>query len=111
VLKSQTLNSTAGVIDFGSVFLNREEAMSLLKELNLSCDGLGEHGVMLMPPNADDVLSHGYQLHIRGSIDNEMLVCIRPLLEKYKLTMVNEPEKRLLVIYRPMKKLNTLFQT
>lgn len=27
MLKSQTLNSTAGVIDFGSVFLNREEAM------------------------------------------------------------------------------------
>ena len=45
--------------------MNRQEATSLLKEVYQVCGGLGEQGVMLMPPDADDVLSHGFQLHIK----------------------------------------------
>jgi hypothetical protein len=48
--------------------LKREEAVSLLKEITGICGGMGEEVVMLMPPNADDVLSHGYQLHIKGAV-------------------------------------------
>ena len=83
--------------------MNRDEAVSLLKELNLACDGIGEQGIMLMPPDADDVLSHGYQLHIKA-IGTERLDCIKSLVEKHKLALANEPEKGLLVIYRPVEK-------
>jgi len=84
--------------------LNRQEAVKLLRALNLACDGLGEEGVMLMPPDADDVLSHGYQLHIKASLGTEHLACIEPLVKKYKLSLANEPAKQLLVIYRPIGK-------
>lgn len=43
--------------------MNREEATNLLREVTLACDGVGTEGFMLMPPNADDVLSHGFQVH------------------------------------------------
>jgi len=90
--------------------MNREQATSLLKELNLACDGLGAQGVMLMPPNADDVFSHGCQLHIKTSASQETIACIKPLVEKRNLAMANEPDKQLLVIYRPMKKQKKLSQ-
>lgn len=83
--------------------MNRDEALKLLKELNLACDGVGEQGIMLMPPDADNVLSHGYQLHIKAT-GIERLDCIKSLVEKYKLALANEQEKQLLVIYRPIQK-------
>jgi len=85
-------------------FLNRGEATSLLREVYKTCESLREQGVMLMPPDAEDVLSHGYQLHIKATLGNEHLECVKPLVQKYKLNMNYEPEKELLVIYRPMEK-------
>lgn len=84
--------------------MNRQEALSLLKEVYQACDRFGEQGVMLMPPDADDVLSHGYQLHIKAPLGNEHLECMKPIVQKYKLNMNYEPEKQLLVIYRPIDK-------
>ncbi len=84
--------------------MNRQEAISLLKEVQQACDHFGENGVMLMPPDADDVLSHGYQLHIKAPLGNEHLECIKPIAQKHKLNMNYEPTKELLVIYRPMEK-------
>jgi hypothetical protein len=84
--------------------LNRQEAINLLKEVQQTCDIFGEQGVMLMPPDSDDVLSHGYQLHIKAPLGNEHLECIKPIVQKYNLNMNYEPAKELLVIYRPMEK-------
>jgi hypothetical protein len=84
--------------------MNRAEATSLLKEIYWVCGGLGEKAVMLMPPDADNVLSQGYQLHIKAYLGNEHLDCVKPLVQKYKLNMNYEPEHELLVIYRPIEK-------
>jgi hypothetical protein len=87
----------------GRILLNRQEATSLLKEVYQVCGGLGEQAVMLMPPDADDVLSQGFQLHIKAPLGNEHLECVKPLVQKHKLAMTYEPTKELLVIYRPLK--------
>jgi hypothetical protein len=84
--------------------LNRQEAVSLLKEVYQACDSFGEQGVMLMPPDSDDVLSHGYQLHIKAPLGNEHLECIKPIAQKYGLNMTYEPVKQLLVVCRPIEK-------
>lgn len=83
--------------------MKREEATQLLKEVVLLCDGLNEQGIMLMPPNSNNVLSHGYQLHIKTVSSSEVVECLRPVVEKHKLALSNEPEKQLLIIYRPLK--------
>ena len=59
---------------------------------------------MLMAPDTDDVLSHGYQLHLKASFGEEHLMCIKPIVEEHKLAMANEPTKQLLVIYKPVEK-------
>jgi hypothetical protein len=81
--------------------LNREEATSLLREIYASCH-LGEHHIILMPPNADDVISKGYQLHIKFQLSKEDVDCIKPIVESRNLAIKDEPEKQLLVIYKPM---------
>jgi hypothetical protein len=80
--------------------MNREEAIAVLKELSALCVCLVPYSVMLMPPNADDVLSKGYQLHIKANLPKEDAVCMRPHLEKRGLTLKQEED--LLVIYRPI---------
>jgi hypothetical protein len=68
--------------------LKKEEATGLLGEIINVCDGLSEQAVMLMPPDADDVLSHGYQLPIKPMPNN--MACIRPLVEKRNLAIAEE---------------------
>jgi hypothetical protein len=86
------------------LFLKREEALSLLKEIATYCDGLNESLIAIMPPDADDVLSHGYQLHIKSWVSHEnSCPCLKPIVAKRGLEVKGEPEKDLLVIYRPMK--------
>ncbi len=82
----------------------------MLREIIGVCDGLSEQAVMLMPPNADDVLSHGYQLHIKMPMSDN-LTCIRPLVKRHNLALVEETEKDLVVIYRPIKKEETTIET
>ena len=82
--------------------MNREEATSLLREIFQVCGGLGEEGIMLMPPDADDVLSRGYQLHIKPSVNHESLECIKPIVQKRNLAIVSETQRCLTVIYRPL---------
>ncbi len=89
--------------------MKREEAISLLREIIGVCDGVNEQAVMLMPPNADDVLSQGYQLHIRMA-RSDNLTCIRPVVKKHNLALAEETGKDLVVIYRPMKKEETAIQ-
>ena len=88
------------------IFLKREEATSLLTETMTVCGGINEQAVMLMPPNADDVLSHRYQLHIKPLPDG--MVCLRPLIEKHNLKIAQEPTKNLLEIFGPMNKQESL---
>jgi hypothetical protein len=54
-----------------------------------------------MPPNADDVLSKDYQIHMRAEIDDILLVCLRKIVKKHQYA-INE-QKGLVVIYEPLK--------
>ena len=90
--------------------MKREEATRLLKDIIGVCDGINEQGVMLMPPDADDVLSHGYQLHIK-MISTDSLSCIRPIVQKHNLVIAQETEEGVIVIYRPMEKEETVVQS
>lgn len=83
--------------------MNRQEAVDLLKEISDTCGSLREQGIALMPPDADSVLSHGYQLHIFAEVSEESIVCLKEVIKKRKLQLNLVQEKNLLVIYRPMK--------
>ncbi len=80
--------------------MNRQDAVTLFKELQEKCPELYATHLMLMPPNADNVLSKGYQIHIKPSIDEHTRQCVEPIVVKHSLAFKQDTQVD--VIYRPL---------
>lgn len=76
---------------------------TLFKELFDKCPNLEGKSFVLMPPNSDDVLSKDYQIHIKTTIDEDTLLCIRKIIKRHDNIVISD-QKNLLVIYGPLKK-------
>jgi hypothetical protein len=63
--------------------LKREEAISVLKELLDNCIGLDEHNIELTKPSTPNP---GYQIIIKGILDQETKQYIQKILAKHQLT-------------------------
>ena len=83
--------------------MNREEVAFLFKEIFEQCPKIEGKPFALMPPNADDVLSKDYQMHILIDVDESLLVCIGNIIKKKGNLAINL-QKGLVVIYEPIKK-------
>ncbi len=57
--------------------MKREEAILVLKELFEKCTNLDGHYLELMPPNASTMLSGGYQIQIKATLDEETRDCMQ----------------------------------
>jgi hypothetical protein len=63
--------------------LKREEAILVLKEILDKCVGLDGHGFELVSPSAPTA---GYQIVIKGILDQETKQHIQTILTKHQLT-------------------------
>ena len=81
--------------------MKRREAISVLKEIIEKCQMCDGNWVALMPPNSASLLSKGYQIHLKFPVDKTAVNCIKEVLEKYKLVLIDKRENELLIIYRP----------
>ncbi|MDT8782747.1 MAG: hypothetical protein IAX22_08930 [Candidatus Bathyarchaeota archaeon] len=79
-----------------------DEAVNLLKEASDTCPTLGKYGVALMPPDAEDVLSHGFQIHAIGIANEATDVCLHTLIDRKNLRLKLLQERNILFIYRPI---------
>jgi hypothetical protein len=95
--------------------LNREEAISLLKELLDNCKGLDGHFLEIAPPNASDPNVGGYQIIIKLSLDEETKQCIQQILAQHQLAYqigsmwrtkrsINKTEPDTFIIYKPKRR-------
>ncbi len=81
--------------------MRREEAVSVLREIIDKCQMCDGNWVALMPPNSHNLLSVGYQVHLKIPLDQQAINCIEKVLKEYDLRMMNKREQELLIIYRP----------
>jgi hypothetical protein len=92
--------------------LKREEAISILKELLDNCTGLDGRSLELTAPS---VGLSGYQIIIKGVLDEETKKAIQTISTKYELAIqtgsfwktkhsINKTEPDTLIIYKPKKK-------
>jgi hypothetical protein len=51
------------------LFLKREEAILILKELFEKCTDMDGRYMSLVPPTSVEPIAHGYQIHIRAGLD------------------------------------------
>ena len=80
--------------------MNKEEALTVQKEILASCNGLTKSAVMLVFPSAESSVSHGYQLHVKSEMLKDNLPCLKAIAGKHNLAM-NESRKDVAIIYRP----------
>ena len=93
------------------IVLKRDEAISVLKELLDNCTGLDEHGLELIASNAP---TSGYQIIIKGVLDEETKQRINVILTKHQLNSqtgnlwktkhsLNKTEPDTLIIFKPKR--------
>lgn len=82
--------------------LNRDEAITFIKELLYTFVELEGRSFAIMPPDADNVLSAGYQVHLKSELPDALVVAIKRYIVSRQLVMAQE-KKNLIVIYRPLK--------
>jgi hypothetical protein len=91
------------------ILLKREEAILLTKEILDKCVGLDGHGFELVPPIPPTA---GYQIIIKGILDQETKQHVQTILTKHQLTSQtgsfwrtkrspNKTEPDILIIYKP----------
>jgi hypothetical protein len=93
------------------IVLKRDEAISVLKELLDNCTGLDGHGLELIASNA---LTSGYQIIIKGVLDEETKQHVSLILTKHQLTSqmgnlwktknsLNKTEPDTLILFKPKR--------
>ncbi len=80
-------------------FLKRQEAVKLLKEIFDKCSGIDGQFIALIKPNAADLLSHGYQVHIKTNMDSSNKVCLQEMVDKHNLALNTTGDTA--IIYKP----------
>lgn len=82
--------------------MDRKQVAILFKQMFDKCPNLEGKSFALMPPNADDVLSKDYQIHIKSELDEDTLLCIRRIVKEHDNLAISE-QNNLLVIFEPVK--------
>jgi hypothetical protein len=91
------------------IVLKREEAISILKEMLETCTGLDGHSLELTAP---DTSTSGYQIIIKGILDQETKKHIQEIITQHQLTYqtgsiwktkrsTNKAEPDTLIIFKP----------
>ncbi len=80
--------------------LDREEVIRVFKVLFGRCRHIEGKSLKLMPPDADSVLSKGYQIHISPNNDEALECCIERVAKEHELAVADEGNT--LVIFKPM---------
>lgn len=83
--------------------MDRQSAIDVLKVILDRCEGLDNSQITLTPPKAEDILSEGFQIHIKGpNLHEETLRCLEDIFIQRKLKILQEGS--ILIIYEPRKK-------
>lgn len=74
----------------------------VLKQILEAAKCVSSDYIALMPPNTDNTLSKGYQIHIKTNLAMCNRASVEEVAKKYQLILRQEGE--LLVIYKPLGK-------
>jgi len=79
--------------------VKRDEVVTCLKEITVTCTSMSPDSVTLFNSKPDDLDSTGYQVHIKAVLDNETKQRLQNIAEKHSLALREENGK--VVIYQP----------
>ena len=89
------------LINLIQIAMKREEAVIVIKRIFEECNGIEGKSLKLMPPDANNVLSKGCQIHIDTGKDDILNSCLKFVANKSNLAV--ELEENYLILYKPKK--------
>ncbi len=79
--------------------MNREQAVTVIKELFDKCQLMEGKSIKLLPPKENDALSDTFQIHIQ-TLNNEMVImCGNEIARRHHLAVIQK--SGLMIIYKP----------
>ena len=81
------------------MIMDREQAVSVLKQLFEQSDWIQRKSLKLMPPKANNALSNTFQIHIKTNGDDIVPRCIRTIASQNGLTV--KQKDGFIIIYKP----------
>ena len=85
--------------------MNRNEAVTCLKEITNICTNMSPDSISLVH-SGSDVQKSTYQVHIKTSLDDETKQQLQNIAEKHSLALKEDGGK--VIIYQPKEMENTL---
>jgi hypothetical protein len=84
--------------------VNRQQAISLIEEIDAECKEIVGRSFMLVKPEEHDELAAGYQVRVKALFDERKIQCIQTLLAQYGYKLRSEPEIGSVLIFEPRSK-------
>jgi len=81
--------------------LNRKEAVSLIREIDVECKNIRGTSIILLEPSESNLLSKGYQVHVKMKATPTRLQCLRVIAGEYGCAVNVGEDNWSVVIYRP----------
>ncbi len=78
--------------------MNRQEVTGVFKDIIIACSGLIP-SIVIIQPNSHNVLSNGYQIHVRTRASGFDTSCVEDVCDRNNLAF--EQANGLIVIYKP----------
>jgi hypothetical protein len=86
--------------------LKKDEAVLIIKEMLENCNKLEGVFLCMVPPTGSiPITSLGYQIHLKSPLilDSEITKCLEELSKKHNLSIQENKNEQMVVIYRKHK--------
>jgi hypothetical protein len=84
---------------YGCHLLNKAEATNLHTQIISACEGLSAETAILLPPNADNLLSHEYQILIEPIVTQRNFWHIKSVVKNTGLSVIDKQDSDVTVIF------------
>jgi hypothetical protein len=74
------------------IFLDRADAVSMLKEISSTCRNLNEAAVLLIKSKPEDQTSEDYQLRIKVTLDPQDKQSLKEIVQKNNLSLKEDQD-------------------
>jgi hypothetical protein len=83
--------------------LDRQEAVSFIREINQECESIRGTSIMLIAPHEAKFPSKGFQVHFIMKADTPRLKCLEVIAKEYGFEIKNDVENWLVIVYDPIR--------
>ncbi len=87
--------------------MNRNQAITVIKEIFDKCHLIEGKAIKLMPPKENNALSNTYRIHIQIGNDESLVSCVHGAVKQHNLAI--KRTKDALIVYKPYPNMSEPF--